>query len=518
MNALLSRFGFRSDPFESTNAETEPLLVDYFVPPPYFPTVLGDPSAPASHVVLAPRGSGKTAQRRMIEEHSVAEGSFVCLTYANFDQPVGFQVEQADLNYHLNHICRLLLLAILFRLEENPDLVDGLTKFERGLLKFQVDRFLGTISAGEFEDSIQSIKSLGDKAGDLWHRYGGFVAAGIQLLLTRIGFNNVSIPSELVAEAKRDESLTYHFDQLVKITQSLSMGSIYVLVDKADETPLTSADSGATYALVRSLLTDLPTLEHPDVAFKFFLWDHIADEYRETGGRPDRVPIIELTWTVSELQSMLRKRLLAFSEQKVQSLNDLLCVGFAVDLDLLVAHLCQGSPRDMIRIAKSIVNEATRVTDDVECIDEEAIWNGIASFADTRAQELCPVYLPELKKVRKVTFTIKYVSSEVFHVENQSGRAKIQKWEASGVVDQVGTVPNPPNRPMHLYGITDVRVAIAALSGLEVPLILGNFVLICPRCEHIVLSDEPNCVCKDCGNEFHLDEARSLLTETQLAP
>lgn len=62
VNELLERLGFAEDPFASTNAADEPRLASYFVPPPYFHTVQGDPRNPKSHVVLAPRGGGKTAQ------------------------------------------------------------------------------------------------------------------------------------------------------------------------------------------------------------------------------------------------------------------------------------------------------------------------------------------------------------------------------------------------------------------------------------------------------------------------
>ena len=86
LNPFLEQFGFKLDPFESTDAENEPYLDGYFVPPPYFANVMGDPRSPSSHVVLAPRGGGKTAQRRMIEEQS-EQGSFLCVTYDQFDQP-----------------------------------------------------------------------------------------------------------------------------------------------------------------------------------------------------------------------------------------------------------------------------------------------------------------------------------------------------------------------------------------------------------------------------------------------
>ena len=67
INEFLANFGFSLDPFESTNAENEPELDSYFVPPPYFPTVMGNPQTPSSHIVLAPRGGGKTCKCRMIE-------------------------------------------------------------------------------------------------------------------------------------------------------------------------------------------------------------------------------------------------------------------------------------------------------------------------------------------------------------------------------------------------------------------------------------------------------------------
>lgn len=172
LNEFLERLGFAADPFESTNAEDESLLADYFVPPPYFASVQGDPKNPAPHIVFAPRGSGKTAQRRMIEVESQRAGSYICVTYASFDQPPGFRVEDADLNYHLNQICRLILIGVLFYLEENADAAEQLTPAQRGVLKLQVERFLGTLSVAEFSNAMRSIKSLGDKAADLWQKYG----------------------------------------------------------------------------------------------------------------------------------------------------------------------------------------------------------------------------------------------------------------------------------------------------------------------------------------------------------
>lgn len=105
IDTFFARQGFETDPFESTNAENEPRLAEYFVSPPYFATVLGDPSSPQSHVVLAPRGSGKTAQRKMIEARSTEDTQTLCLLYATFDMHGGLRVADATWSYHMTQIC-----------------------------------------------------------------------------------------------------------------------------------------------------------------------------------------------------------------------------------------------------------------------------------------------------------------------------------------------------------------------------------------------------------------------------
>ncbi len=109
----MARFGFSEDPFASTNAADEPLIDHYFVQPPFFPAVIGDPRKPKSNVVFAPRGGGKTAQKIMIERRSVAERDFLCISYDRFPAESLKQLSDADSEYHVTNITRLLLIALL---------------------------------------------------------------------------------------------------------------------------------------------------------------------------------------------------------------------------------------------------------------------------------------------------------------------------------------------------------------------------------------------------------------------
>jgi hypothetical protein len=510
LSPFLAQFGFTQDPFESTNAEREFHLDEYFVPPPYFADVLGNPADPTSRVVFAPRGGGKTAQRRMIEIRSEGEDDFLCITYVEFDQPGGMTLEQATWAYHVNQLCRLILVGILVRLDDDAELIDRLTDHQKALLKFQIDRFLGSLSRDEFEVAVRALKNFGEKTREFLNKWSGPLQIVINAVLSKLGLEKTELPSDLPEEAKHDESLRYHFANLLKIAQTIGFSSTYILVDKVDEIPLT-VDASKTFDFIRGLVLDLPTLEAPGVAFKFFLWDQVRSAYLENGARPDRIRENHLNWSVGELAGMLSKRLAAYSAQEVDSFNALLC-GQDLDAHQLVAQLANGSPRDMIRICSRIVAEQTRTSTEAECVSEAAVWAGVRTFCEERAGELFrPDYLDDLRRIGKPTFTISHLASDIFRVKDQSARRKVQLWSDTGIVARVGEVPNPPNRPMYLFGVVDPRVTVAMMPTTEVPLILGNYVISCPHCGTLAVSDRDEIQCPGCSASFQLADARSLL-------
>ncbi|MCR3757452.1 hypothetical protein KYB31_00415 [Clostridium felsineum] len=76
--------GFKQDPFASTNALHEDFLEEYFITPPYFYSLIGSTTNPKSTFVIAPRGTGKTAQRIMIEKMSEHEEGLLTIVYDKF--------------------------------------------------------------------------------------------------------------------------------------------------------------------------------------------------------------------------------------------------------------------------------------------------------------------------------------------------------------------------------------------------------------------------------------------------
>ncbi len=513
LSAFLQRFGFEADPFESWDAEQEPHLGKYFVPPPYFDSVLGDSRNPVSQVVLAPRGGGKTAQRRMVEDRSNEDKRFLCVTYDEFDEPPGGKLSGVTWAYHVNQICRRVLLGVLIELDASPKQTDRLSEHQKQLLKFQVPRFLGSLSAAEHETAVRSLKNFGDKSREFFRKYGGPIAVALNAVMAKLGLDKVDVPSGLPDEAKQDESLRYHYGHLLAIAQTIGFDSTYILVDRVDEVPVTG-DAAKTFEFVAPLLLDLRSLDTAGVGIKFFLWDQIEVSLDESPFRRDRIAVHSLEWTLDELKEMLARRLSAYSGGRIASFNDVLCPDIKLDAHALLAHFGSGSPRDMIRCAKRIVAEETRTSTESDCVSERALWTGIRSFAEERTGELVrSSYLAELRKVGVPTFTISHVGSDVFRITNEAARRKIQVWLGTGVVAKIDELPNQRDRPTHLFGITDLRVAITMMPSVDLPLFLGNYALECPSCHAILVNDRQEITCPKCQTQFAL----SAGTETLLS-
>ena len=154
------RHGFTEDPFASTNAANEPSIGSYFVAPPFFPAVVGDPATPKSNVVFAPRGGGKTAQKIMIEQASAQSGDFLCVAYDRFPTENINTPRQANSEYHLRNISRIIIVAIFIKFEEDPTMGWRLDDFERRLLVNLSRELIGNLSSEQFKDALGAIKSL----------------------------------------------------------------------------------------------------------------------------------------------------------------------------------------------------------------------------------------------------------------------------------------------------------------------------------------------------------------------
>ncbi|NHT16701.1 hypothetical protein [Cellulomonas sp. IC4_254] len=504
---FLESCGFVGDPFASTNSENEESLADYFVPPPYFESVLGSPKSPKSTIVFAPRGSGKTAQRRMIEIASGKGADFACVTYTNFAE---IDPLSATLSDHQRALCRLLTVAALSHIADDPSRAGALSEHNKQVVKYAASALLSDLNQQELEIAISSVKSLGDKAADTWRKYGGFVAVGIAAIMKKFGFDGVNLPAELSETARESAALAYLFPKLLEVFSALGFHAVYILVDKLDETSKTANSAERAFELISPLLLDLTTVEQPGVAFKFFLWDLLESPFVENGGRGDRLGVANLHWTVPELMEMLSRRVAAFSDNRITSFNQLVEADCDLDVHRLLAYLSPNSPRDMIRMCEKIVAEHTRQPDYPILISTRTVLKGIHEFAKIRSQELFGRFMKDLTRLPQPSFTNTRLASDVFKISTTAVRNKIVSWIEAGAVEKIGEESRGA-KPLHKYAFRDPRTAVATAPLTGLTRLLESEIFICPSCSTMLITSTPSAPCKECGAEAREGEVRSLL-------
>lgn len=482
---LLRNLGFDSDPFAKTNADEEDRLADYFISPPFFSAVYGQPENPKSAFVFAPRGGGKTALKRRIEIAS-KEADFLCVTYNTFNV-VGKKLSDIDAGYHLSNIVRLVLVAVITAVHERG--IKSLTKDDKHLLYLFVKTHLNGIDKTTLRDAVESIKNFEDKAKDLWNAFTGPIGIVINALLERVGIGSV----ELSRFAQEGGAIGTPIDQLralQKIAASLGYKSIYVLIDKVDETSITGKAS-SSYDFISSIAADLQLLEMPGFAFKFFLWDLLLDSYKKVA-RPDRIKYYSLEWDEPQLRKMLEKRLKAFSSDRVVSFDSIVeDAGKTANADDVVSMFAQGSPRKMIRISKEILDQQSELSDSVERISNDAFVAGFERISESLAsEEFDDQQLRDMRRNKRLDFTIRHVYLNTFKFTQQAGMNKVKSWEDSGAVEFLGTIQDTKGaKASNHYGIANFLLAKHIFFDLDVFEFLSKKVRKCGGCGTRLLRD-----------------------------
>jgi len=217
---LYESLGFTKHPFAKTNADEEPDLENYFVPPPYFDAVVGDSSSPTACVVLAPRGAGKTALRRMVESHSI-DSQFLAVTYDRFEFGAGEKVEDITLQYHLRNVITRVLLSFLSYLSEYPDVSKNLTKEERKQLGLFVSTYLGDLTGDRLQELMKELKSLPSRFKKFWSENVGFMESVINFVLKSYDLDKIDLPDVKHEEKRLTETYKYQLELLLNLVKKL---------------------------------------------------------------------------------------------------------------------------------------------------------------------------------------------------------------------------------------------------------------------------------------------------------
>ena len=188
---------------------------------------------------------------------------------------------------------------------------------------------------------------------------------------------------------------------------------------------------------------------------------------------------------------MLSERLKAFSSGKVTSLHSIADVNLPMPLDKVIAICAQGSPRNVVRICKEILDQQSELNSGASKLSEEAINAGFATIARNLTQEIfSPSVVKDLQRVRRCDFTIRYVYSDVFRFTQPAGLNKVRSWQNTGAVIQLGTIQEAKGKkPSNHYGLANVLLAKYVFQRSHIRDFIEQKIRICPTCKSALLRD-----------------------------
>lgn len=506
-NGYVKLLGFAKDPFLSTNADKEDLLSKYFIAPDYYDEIWGDPINPSPTIIYGPRGSGKTAQKNMIEFRNSSYKNILTINYTEHDLADVGSIDNITLDYHLEYLNRLLLVSVFANINniDSFTLANLFTFDKRQYLYKLAKRYLSKTPFSFHQNAIRSLKTIEDLGIDIWDS----LSRPISTLINSIGKKETGLDIDLSGiSSKKERNIKNkeNFTVILSYLKVLGYDSIYILIDKVDENELTGGNNPEdSFKFIAPLIKNLEILETGGVAFKFFLWDELK-QYVAKYGRPDRIFSYYLEWSNEQLIEMLNNRVKTYSEGKIIAFTNLL--EDVTDLNKIILF-SQGSPRDCIRICKRIISEQERINNMICKIGTEAVERGIKIFT----KEICQSIITEPKSLSilgKYSMTtvdlIKLVERRLAYSETLA-RELLNEWRNYGILEKIGnfqiTSTGNENKSYIQYVLNDMRIAKYACPNLTIANFIKKKVKSCSYCGRIYTRDfdQKEWLCPRCSNK-----------------
>lgn len=479
--ALFNTLGFIKHPFAKTNADEEEYLEQYFVPPPFFDAVVGDPVDPTSSIILAPRGAGKTAQKRMVESKST-KLKYLAVTYDRFEFFENQKVKDITLQYHSINIMRRVLISLLSYMSPNTHLINKLNKAEKKELKIFIQTYLSDLDASMFHAIINELKGIPEKIKVFWKENIGFLESVVNVAMKHFNLEEIDLP-EFNKDAKKiPEAYKHQLLVLNSLVQKIGFQSIYILIDRVDETEQTGNNPEKTYMLIQSMIKDLDFLGLKGYCFKFFLWDSI-NPYYQKDARPDRISQHNLKWTRKSLKRALSLRIKAYSNNKYECFDDLM--ESPCNVDDIICLLANGSPRNMIRLCEKIFSYQDDRNQNAKKINISTVDIASIDYSEMILKEMYGEQIvKDIQRVGKELFTTNFIANDVLKISTNGARAKIKSWVTLGLISEIGKASvSTSTKPVNLYCVSD-NAAVRLIHRIKS---LNNFIddawLTCSYCD-----------------------------------
>ena len=364
--SLLEKWGFDSTVFNADEARKERRLNSVMEYPEWFLEVLGDVKSLNFIIITGPRGSGKSSIRRTIADHcrsslgnKILGGVVLCISIdhdsSKWVKNFVLNSNKPSVDFFCEEIVDQLIVAVL-TYGEIDKLKDKLEKKEIYFLERHIYRLQ--------ETRPDDVSSIADKLLSKYKKLKSNEAVKDWLsIITSLFGNQVSLENRSIETPAIDD-----LPIIIQIVKKCGFDAIYVLIDEIDEYDETNGKPDFAAEIIVPILSSINLLEKDSIGLKFFLSAPVyqrLDEASKTMNmeiRYDRTlqpdPYI-LEWTDSNISKMLKKRLMTYSNNNLNSLNQF-CDDEIKDIDSLIVKYAYKNPRHMIQLCDRIVRYTAR--------------------------------------------------------------------------------------------------------------------------------------------------------------
>lgn len=487
---LLKRYNLSQNPFSEYVAENEPEIDGYFVPTPYYASILERAENSRSMILFGARGAGKSAARLkcfkdLWRGDEPETGRPLTITLDDFSRALQAGLSRLTLAHLIDEVNYLAIEAIIIWLskqseDERNKRLDDLSKPEYRQLVDATEAFYlskpdyvrqmtGTQARKLLNQAIgyRALASIGGRI----EPFTALIGKVIEAIVNHWADSDVDIDSDLSKLLKAPKSVQSSADyaravlgKLVGIVRSLGFSGLCVLVDKVDETDATGDSADASAKLLHPLLANIQLLEIDGLGWIFFLWDRLRDRYAsgKLNIRLDKIPSAPITWSAGDLETLINERLRHFSDGAVQEFRTI-ADETAPSIEELIA-LSNSSPRELVRLLDTVFREHEQVyASEAESppLSGHTVNSAMDLYsAEAVKQTIAQKHLQQLVRLKELPFT-NQDAQEAFKVNPNAARNRVKGWEDAGLVAQVGTQPaigDAGGKPAFLYNVLDPRL------------------------------------------------------------
>ena len=407
-----------------TEARKETKLITVMAYPDWFYEVLGNKNDLSFVIVTGERGSGKSALRRCISDYcntnignDILQGTILCISL-DHDAPNWIKCAHEKIISLADSFCETLRDALSLSVFSYFDQLQQADISETEWLL--IERSIISLKEKSPDDiSILSNKLLSTyKKIKLSNEFNEVINLITMLFGRNVTGNNIIITKAV--EPIND------IPRLIALLQKQGFDAIYILVDEIDEFQETSRDSDLAAEAAVSILSNIRLLETSGLGFKLFLPAQVLYRLSDASKKLNRDIRFDRTlhptpynleWSEDDLEVILKKRLVAYSDGEINNSLNSFTVENVGDLDKQIIKYAHGNPRHLIQLCNRIVRYTARQANKTNRkVTLEIFQNALTDYCKQCAEIYPSDSLRGLLDFGRVEFTDNEFS-EKFHLE-----------------------------------------------------------------------------------------------------